>query len=269
MTPDLPLIWLDGRVLSADEPIVTALDHGLLLGDGVFEVLVVRDRRPVMLQRHLRRLRRGLERLDIVGVPGDHRIIAAIEVLVAAADLDDARLRITVSPGPGPSPRQRGDAPLCVITIDHLAPPLAATTLTIVPWPRNERSPLAGIKASAWSENALALRHAAAHGFGNALFCDTTGRLSECASSNIFLIIDDEILTPKLASGCLAGTAREALIETGVARDRDLWPSDLHRADAVFTTSATGLVPVTRIDELEFPSTSSAFDRARAALLAG
>jgi branched-subunit amino acid aminotransferase/4-amino-4-deoxychorismate lyase len=156
-----------------------------------------------------------------------------------------------------------------VITIDRLAAPLETTTLTVVEWPRNERSPLAGIKASAWAENAFALRHAAAHGFGNALFLDTTGRLSECASSNIFLVIDEEILTPTLASGCLAGTARELLVESGIVRECDLFPADLERADAVFTTSATGLVPVTRIDDFEFPSTSPSIDRAKSALRAG
>lgn len=262
----LPLIWFDGRILPADTPVATALDHGLLLGDGVFEVLVVRGRRPVMLERHLRRLRRGLDRLGISGTPDDSSIGDAIDALVVAADLDEARVRITISPGPGPGPRQRGDAPLCVIAIDHLTAPPTSTTLTIAPWPRNERSPLAGIKASAWSENALALRHAAAHGFGNALFLDTTGRLSECASSNIFLVFVDEILTPTLASGCLAGTARELLLETGAVRECDLFPADLERADAVFTTSATGLVPVVRIDDLRFPPTAAAIDRARSAL---
>ena len=261
-----PLVWIDGRVVTADSPVASALDHGLLLGDGVFEVLVVRGRRPVMIDRHLRRLRRGLDRLAIHGTPDDPTLIGAIDTLVAAADLADARIRITVSPGAGVSPRQRGDRPLCFVTIDHLAPALASTTLMTVPWPRNERSPLAGIKASAWAENAFALRHAAAHGFGNALFLDTTGRLSECASSNIFVVIDDEILTPTLGSGCLAGTMREALVEHGVARECDLRPADLHRADAVFTTSSTGLVPVVGVDDLVFPPTSPAIDRARAAV---
>ena len=267
MTAALPRIWFEGRILAADEPIVTALDQGLLLGDGVFEVLVVRERRPVMLDRHLRRLRRGLDRLGIVGAPADADLADAIDAVVADADLEAARIRITVSPGPGPGPRQRGNAPLCVIAIDRLEAPPDSTTLTIVPWPRNERSPLAGIKAAAWSENAFALRHATAKGYGNALFLDTTGRLSECATANIFLVIDEEVLTPTLASGCLAGTAREVLMERGVARDCDLRPSDLERADAVFITSATGLVPVTRIDDLEFPSGSPAIERARGALV--
>ena len=263
----LPLVWHDGAIVEATTPIATATDHGLLLGDGVFEAMVVRDRRPVMLERHLRRLRLGLDRLDIIGAPDDATIVSAIDSLIDASGLDDARLRLTVTPGPGSTPRDRGDNPTTFVTIDHLTPSPATTSLMTVPWARNERSPLAGIKGTAWAENALALRHAAAHGFGNALFLDTTGRLSECATANLFVVHGSEILTPTLASGCLAGTVRESLLDHHIAAERDLWPADLERADAVFiTTSTTGIVPVERVDEMVFPVDSPAVERARLAV---
>ncbi len=267
MTRRAPLVWIDGRIVGADTPIVAATDHGLLLGDGVFEALIVRDRRPSMLDRHLRRLRRGLERLDISGAPDDTTIATAIESLVDASGLIDARIRLTVTPGPGPTTRERGPVPTTVITIDRLAAAPATTSLTVVPWARNERSPLAGIKGIAWADNAFALRHATAHGFGNALFLDTTGRLSECATANVFLVFGDEIATPSLDSGCLAGTVREALLDLGIAIERDLWPADLDRADTVFvTTSTTGIVPVERVDDRRFPTDSPVIDRARAVI---
>lgn len=267
MTPRSPMVWIDGTIVDADTPVVTATDHGLLLGDGVFEALVVRNGKASMLDRHLRRLRRGLERLDIAEAPDDATIATAIDSLVDASGLIDARVRLTVTAGPGPTTRERGPRPTTVITIDRLAPSPTTATLTIVPWARNERSPLAGIKGIAWADNAFALRHAKANGFDNALFLDTTGRLSECATANVFVVLGDEIATPSLASGCLAGTVREALLERGVAVERDLRPADLARADAVFiTTSTTGVVPVERVDDRRFPTDSPAIDRARAAV---
>lgn len=265
-----PTTWIDGRIVPSDDAVVSALDHGLLLGDGVFEALVVRDGRPVMIERHLRRLRRGLERLDITHGPDDTTLIAAIDELVTSSGLDEARIRITVTAGSGPTARERGPSPTVLVTIDRLGASIPTTSLTLVPWARNERSPLAGIKSTAWADNAFALRYATSMGFANALFLDTTGRLSECATANVFLVIDHEILTPTLDSGCLAGTVREALVEAGVARERDLWPRDLDAADAVFiTTSTTGVVPVIQIDERAYPADDPAFDRARHTLDAG
>ena len=266
-TPPRPSTWIDGHIVAAGEPIASGLDHGLLMGDGVFEALVVREGRPVMLERHLRRLRRGLDRLDITGAPDDDTLRRAIDELIGQCGLDEARVRITATAGDGPTSRARGPRPLVFITIDRLAPGPTTTSLTIVPWVRNERSPLAGIKSTAWSENAFALRHARSRGFDNALFLDSTGRLSECATANIFLVIDDEIVTPSLASGCLAGTVRQAPLEHDVAREGDLRIEHLETADAVFiTTSTTGVVPVTRIDDHRFPSASVAIDSARAAI---
>lgn len=260
-------VWADGRLVRRDEAVVTSVDHGLLIGDGVFEALAVHDRRPDHLDRHLRRLRRGLERLSIVGAPDDVTLTGAIDELLDENGLDDARIRITVTAGPGPSARERADRPTTIVLIEPLAPPPTQVSVTIVPWARNDRSPFAGIKATSWAENAFALRHAAANGFDNALFLDTTGRISECATANVFAAVDGVLLTPSLASGCLAGVTREVLLDAGVAHEGDLWPPDLARADAVFlTTSTTGAVPVVRVDGREFPAASDVIDRARAAL---
>lgn len=264
----IPSTWIDGRIVPSDHPAVSALDHGLLLGDGVFDALVVRDRRPLMIDRHLRRLRRGLDRLGIDGAPADVEILDAIAELLTVSGLTDARIRITVTPGAGLTSRQRGPRPTTLVTIDRLAPAPATTTLTVVPWARNDRSPLAGIKSTSWAENAFALRHARSLGFDNALFLDTSDRLSECATANIFLVHGESILTPSLDAGCLAGTVREALVEHGVAIERDLWVDDIDRSQAAFiTTSTTGIVPVVRIDDREFPDDAPAIERARAALL--
>lgn len=261
------LVWHDGRILDPTTPIIGADDHGVLMADGVFESLAVRDGRPRLLDRHLRRLRTGLARIDLHGGPDDEVLRGAIAALVDASGLDDARVRITVTAGPGPSPRQRGNRPNVFVTITPLGPIPASVSLHIVPWPRNERSALAGIKSTNWAENAHALRASAEAGFDNALFCDTQGRLSECATANVFLVIDGVIATPSLDSGCLAGTVRAALLDAAVAVEADLRPTDLTRADGVFiTTSTSGITPVHAIDERDFSIDLEAFDRARDAL---
>lgn len=261
------LVWHDGRVIDPSTPIVDATDHGVLLGDGVFETLAVRDGRPRLLDRHLRRLQAGMARIDIIDGPDDETIRNAIDELLVASGLSEARIRITVTAGPGPSLRTRTGRPTVFVTIAPLGPAPVSVSLHLVPWPRNEHSALAGIKSINWAENAHALRVAAAAGFDNALFCDMQGRLSECATANIFVTVDGQILTPAMSTGCLAGTVRAVLLDAGVATEADLHPADLTRADGVFiTTSTTGITPVHAIDQLTPPTDVDALGRARAAL---
>lgn len=261
------LVWHDGGVVESSTPIVDATDHGVLLGDGVFETLAVRDGRPRLLDRHVQRLRAGMTRIDIDGGPDDDTLCLAIDELLHASGLTDARIRITVTAGPGSSPRTRVGTPSVFVTIAPLDPAPASVSLHLVEWPRNERSALAGIKSINWAENAYALRAAVAAGFDNALLCDTQGRLSECATANLFVIVDGQVLTPAMSSGCLAGTVRAVLLESGVAREADLHPADLPRAEGLFiTASTTGVTPVHAIDEHAVPADIDALTRARAAL---
>ena len=246
-------MWINGELVETSFPAISADDHGLLLGDGVFDTLIVRNGTPVFLERHLRRLRSGVDRLAITPLPTDSEITAAISQLVDANNLETARVRITVTPGPGTSPRERGTRPLTLIALSPLPEAPTSVSLCTVEWTRNERSPLAGIKSTSWGDNALILRHAQHLGFDNALLCDTTGRLSECTTSNLFLVLDQRIVTPSLDSGCLPGILREVLLDAELVTDADLTPADLDRASEVFiTSSTTGIVPVHRIDSRDF-----------------
>lgn len=261
------LVWHDGAIVAPTTPIVTAVDHGVLMGDGVFESFAVRDGCPRLLDRHLHRLRLGLDRIDCTGAPDDDTLRLAVDDLVRASGLVDARVRITVTAGPGPSARVRAGTPTTFITIAPLDPPPVSVSLLPIDWPRNERSPFAGIKSTNWAENAQALRVAASAGFDNALFCDTRGLLSECATANVFLVVGDTIRTPGLDTGCLAGAVRGVLLDGAIAVEAELRMTDLERADAVFiTTSTTGITPVHAVGPRPFPVEHAAFDRARHAL---
>ena len=261
------LVWHDGDVVEHSTPIMTATDHGVLMGDGVFETLAVRDGRPRLLERHLRRLRAGMERLAIVDGPDEGMIRTAIDELMEASGLTEARVRVTVTAGPGSSPRERAGTPTTFVTIAPLGPIPSSVSLHLVPWPRNERSALAGIKSINWAENAHALRAATDAGHDNALFLDTRGRLSECATANVFLVLDGRIATPSLASGCLAGTVRAVLLDAAVAIEADLGTTELERATGAFiTTSTTGVTPVRAVDGLVLPTDLDEFDLARSAL---
>jgi branched-chain amino acid aminotransferase len=235
---------------------VSVLDHGFTVGDGAFETILVRDGVPFALTRHLARLERSL---DGLGIPAPHQrsLREAVAAVVgdAGAGAVRARLRITVTSGDGPFGSERGTGvPTLVVTLTPATPWPGTTTLATVPWVRNERSAVGGLKTTSYAENAVALAYAHGRGASEAVLADTTGRLSECTGSNVFVVIDGEALTPGLASGCLAGITRDLVLEWGSAvlpiREADLPYGVLATADEVFITSSTRDVhAVVRIDD--------------------
>jgi len=255
------MFWVNDGLVDAEHATVSVLDHGLTVGDGVFETILVRDGVPFALTRHLQRLRRSLAGLGIEG-PDDTVLRRAVASVVGGSGVgtDFSRLRITVTSGAGPFGSERGDSgATLVVTLAAAAPWPSTTSLATVPWSRNERSAIAGLKTTSYAENAIALAEATRRGASEAVLADTQGRLSECTGSNVFVVVDGVVATPSLDTGCLAGVTRELVLEWGeaVAEMREaLLPYDvLATADEVFITSSTRDVhPVTRIDDRELPA---------------
>ena len=124
-------------------------------------------------------------------------------------------------------------------TYTPMAPwPATAKTL-VVPWTRNERSATAGLKTTSYAENVVALAHARRLDATEALFANSRGELCEGTGSNIFAVRGGLVLTPPLASGCLAGVTRALVLEWTDAVERDLPLSILDEADELFLTSST------------------------------
>jgi branched-chain amino acid aminotransferase len=245
------LIWVNGELHPVAEARVSVLDHGLTVGDGVFETLKAVDGVPFAARRHLDRLRVSARGLGLVVPCSDEELRAAMHAVLAAHAQPLARVRITVTGGPAPLGSERGDAPATVVVATGpLAPPAPTTAVCVVPWPRNERGALAGIKSTSYAENVVALAHARERGCSEALFATTTGLLCEGTGSNVFLVVDGRLCTPPLSSGCLAGVTRQLVLETTDAVAVDLTMDDLAAADEVFLTS-TGrdVQAVHRVDD--------------------
>jgi len=241
---DAVRVWVNGEQVDPAAPSITALDHGVTVGDAVFETCRVVDGVPFARNRHAVRLDRSLAGL---GLPAaDHAVIdAGIKSVLAGDPIAFGRLRYTVTSGAGPLGSDRGTSPLTyIVTAGPQGPNPDTAKLVVVPWTRNERSATAGLKTTSYAENVVALAFAKNHGGVEALFANTAGNLCECTGSNVFVVVDGEILTPDLASGPLAGVTRELVIEwcrqEGLTvRAEPLPMSILKQAAEVFITSST------------------------------
>jgi branched-chain amino acid aminotransferase len=248
---------LDGRLRGTDDATVSAFDHGLTVGDGVFETVKVVEGMPFAMSRHLERLRESAHGLGLPA-PDLDAVREGCAAVVAAdpAAARRGRLRITLTAGPGPLGSDRGSAPRPTVMV-ALAPTgswPAADRVVLVPWTRNERSAVAGVKTTSYAENVVALAAARAAGAGEALLANTRGQLCEGTGSNVFVVLGGRILTPPLSSGCLAGVTRALVLEWTDAEEADLPVEVLDEADEVFLTSSTRDVqPVSHVGERSLP----------------
>lgn len=244
-------VWVDDRLVEEDDALVSAFDHGFSVGDGVFETLKVVNGTPFAWTRHINRLGSSAVGLGLTS-PEENRLRAAVDEVLAANEVTgSARLRITWTGGVAPMGSERGAAvPTLVVAVGELRAWEPSCSLATVPWARNERSPVAGLKTTSYAENVVALAYAHKRGADEALFLDTQGRICEGTGSNLFGVLDGRLVTPGTNTGCLAGVTRALVMDWCWAEEAELTPADLAAATEVFITSSTrDIQPVHLLDD--------------------
>jgi len=231
-------IWVGGGLREADAATVSVMDHGLTVGDGVFETLKAVHGTAFAVDRHLRRLARSARGLGLPE-PDLEEVRHACAAVLAANPMPLGRLRVTYTGGTSPLGSERGDTgPTLVVALGTAAARPDTTAVVTVPWTRNEKGALAGLKTTSYGENVVALAQAHRHGASEAVFANTRGRLCEGTGSNVFVVIGGKLLTPPLASGCLAGITRELVADWSGAEEADLPLDALAQAEEIFLTSS-------------------------------
>ncbi|MFT5469898.1 MAG: branched-chain amino acid aminotransferase [Verrucomicrobiales bacterium] len=267
------IVWLNGAIKSADSARISPFDHGLLTGDGVFETLKSYRGRPFELERHHARMRRGGELLGLE-VPSLDELKTAIGEVLSANKIEkaDCRIRITVTGGVAPLGSDKGDSgPTTLIAISGLPAHPAEGQAITVPYCRNELGALAGFKTTSYGENVVALAAAKKADAHEAIFPNTKGNLCEGTGSNIFVVYGGQLITPPLSSGCLAGVTRAVVIEicekAGISvAEIDTPIQQLLEADEIFLTGTLReVMPVSRVDEIDFACPGPISERIRAA----
>lgn len=260
-----PVVWLDGSLRDPGAASVHWSDHGITVGDGVFETIKVVGDRAFALDAHLDRLARSAAGL-LLELPGRGEIEAAVSAVahrwaVSAGATAVGRLRLTVTGGPGPAGSERGTAgPTLMVTASAMQLSRDPTGVVVVPWVRNERGALAGLKTTSYGENVVALARARQAGASEAVFANTRGELCEGTGTNVFIGLDGALVTPPLGSGCLDGITRSLLIDaleaTGVTVHQRSEPIDaLARSDEAFLASTGREVqPIAWVDDTTLPA---------------
>jgi branched-chain amino acid aminotransferase/4-amino-4-deoxychorismate lyase len=231
-------------------------DRGLLLGDGLFETILVEDGQLRHFEAHVARMAQGCAVLGLAPPSSDEALARAGQALDAAGLMHGrAALRLTLTAGGGRGlERPPGSAPRLYASASPAPDAAGPVRLATVGLRRNETSPLARLKTLSYLDNVLARAEARAAGADEALLLNTRGEIACAAAANLFWIAGERLHTPALACGVLEGIMRrlalEAARELGVEALEVRAPREaLDGAQALFlTNSLAGVRQIAALD---------------------
>ena len=254
------LVWLNGRWLAARQARVSALDRGLLHGDGVYDTWRTYGGHSFAVATHMRRLAAAARRLGLPP-PGPPALWERrSRLLVARSGLPDAAVRLTLTRGAAgdtlvPEGRAR---PTLLLTARRLPKDLAArqrdgVRVVVLAFPRETAPPWGGLKLIGHASAVLGRLIAARRGAAEALYVNGAREVTEATSANVFIRERDAVVTPPLSAGVLPGVTRALVLDLArraglTIREEPIPITRLRRAREVFLTASTiEILPVVRL----------------------
>lgn len=244
------IVWRDGDFVEANGA-VSADDRGWLIGDAVFETILVEHCAPAFLERHLERMKLGCAALGIKRRFDADELRTAIEKTAEQNAISGrAACRLTLSRtggsrGLAPHPAARARL---VISISSVGSPPETLRIVLSTRRRWTGASTNGFKcAGAYAENMLARAEAASQGSDEALMLNEFGRVACATSANIFVVSDKAAMTPPMSEGAMPGIVRGVIMEEARAlgidcREQQLTPADLASGTMLLTNSIAGPV---------------------------
>ena len=249
---------VNGVFSSIADARVSIEDRGFQFGDGVYEVVAAYNRRPFLLDRHMRRLRTSLDAIALLYDFDASPIEPILLEGLRRCALPDALIYIQITRGVAPRSHviPKDVRPTVVMTFKPL--PIVSDDLRrrgahLMTTP-DTRWANCYVKAITLLPNVLAKNDALNRGFDDAVFVSAAGEVRECTSANIFMVRGDTVIIPPLTESILHGVTqgflRECAAAVGLPMIEQSFDADaLRRADEVFLSStATEVLAVTRLD---------------------
>ncbi|EKQ55211.1 MULTISPECIES: aminotransferase class IV [unclassified Clostridium] len=226
------IIYKNDRVLA---------DEGLFFGRGVFETILWRDK-PVLLNEHLERLKKAMIEINLMSLEE-----AALREYLGKLNIQNKAVKITVTPLN------------IIITEREISYKKEdyekGMSLKISKVRRNSTSRLCYIKSTCYIENLIEKENAKKLGYDDVIFLNENEYVTETSCANIFILINNEIFTPKLEDGLLDGIIRSEIIKEFSVSEKSITIEDLiNSEEVIITNSLMGAMSVRRINDKIYES---------------
>jgi branched-chain amino acid aminotransferase len=255
-------VFIDGKYYDEQDARISVFDHGLLYGDGIFEGIRAYNGRVFRLKEHIDRLFYSAKAILLTIPMSPDALTKAVVETCRENQVRDGYIRLVVTRGIGTlglNPNRCKDPSVIIIAgkIQLYPPELYQRGMEIitVPTVRNLHSALnPAIKSLNYLNNILAKIEANNAGCEEAIMLNAEGFVSECTGDNVFIVKENQLLTPPLSAGALYGITRRVVMDLAVqagmtVSEPNLTRYDLFNADECFLTgTGAELVPVVKID---------------------
>ena len=251
-------VFLNDSVIDFDQAHLSAAESGFLYGAGLFETMRSRNGIVFRLQDHLDRLFQSAGALSIVHSYDKPYISDAIDKLLQANELSEARLRLTLTNGPLTESEDQRKPTLLITAAEFRPYPAeyykAGVLVVLCPFRQNATDPTCGHKTTCYYPRLLALNLARQKGGVEALWFTTDNRLAEGCVSNVFLVKNSVLYTPPVETPVLPGIARKTVRQLAQQQslefvEKDLYIGDVLDADEVFLTNVImEVLPVIQVE---------------------
>lgn len=248
------LAYYNGCFCELDEMYIPLNDRGFFFGDGVYEAVYCYNKKIFALDEHLTRFFESIKAMQINLEINYAELKSLIERMVGK--VKDERLLVYWQATRGTARRNHSfdrsmKANLC-ITVRHGELRDMTKPIKVITAP-DLRHGYCNIKTLNLLPNVLAFQNAEEQGKQEVIF-HRSGRITECAHSNVSILKNGELLTPPSDNMILAGIGRAHLMETcrdlGITvKEQEFYLPDLFAADEIILTAAGSLcISVGEID---------------------
>lgn len=234
-------------------------DERIFLGEGLFETLRITQAQPCYPYLHWLRLQSTAQLLSIPFDLSYTDWLATLQSCINLKSLDEGGIKVILAAGAAARglEAKTQESQLLVRAFEYSlnSKPLRLQSAT---WSRDSKNPIYQIKSVNYLEAIFARRQAYLTGADEVLFFNEQGRATDTTIANLFLIKNNQLFTPAIHSGVLAGIIRQRLLilapEQGInCYEAEIDKETLKQADALFVCNALqGIQAVSSFDNQTF-----------------
>ena len=254
--------WKDGKWEKINNINISIIDRGLKFGDGLFETILIRNKKAILMKEHLQRFEKnlhllnyniqinyqfleeiiyqGINKLNLnsneygsirINYSRGLNIERSLKVNTINKDFDPKKLWIEFY--------------LIEIDFNQISVNISKTEK------RNEFSLVSKCKTFNYEQSIQALIEANKKNFNDSILLNTQNELCCGTTFNILLKRNNQWLTPRKESGCLQGIMRSKLLDLKLIKEAYLIP-DFNKDDILIAINSLSCRQIKKVNDFQF-----------------